>query len=285
MPRAVLRLASVLTATLLVAFPASGHPFRDDAGTGADAGDTPATALALPGYGSYLGYVLPHDSDWYSVAETRSPLCVVADFEAAPVGTAVLSLDGATPRMASTGFAGSAGRLAIASPDVAGVQFGIGNTLPDFRTQGDYAFSLAAHPLGSFVGDGGSGMDASRARPVPVGTGCGGGSLDPLFGLGDEEDSYAFPGAAGEVVTLSFAQGPAMDTVLQLDLLSPQGIPVATLQSGDVTTVTLPTSGTYTMRAGTAGVLDLSSGGQAPVDYLYALIDGAPGSGCRPTCV
>lgn len=70
----MLRRALILGTALLLlapAVPASPTVFDNDAGSGQDAGDTNATALAI-GPGSYSGRLIfgPDNSDWYSFTAT-----------------------------------------------------------------------------------------------------------------------------------------------------------------------------------------------------------------------
>lgn len=257
--------------------------YWNDAGSGVDAGNDRASALALAAHGSYGGYRLPWDEDWFKVAEQGLPTCVVADVTSAVTGQATLELvsPGERRSVTETMPAGRSTRIAIAAPAASQTFFGIASAPPSYGDHGSYAFTTSARTTAGIRGDAGTNGDVggTAASAHPVSPGCTAGTLSPAAALGDKVDAYAFSGSAGDVVVLSFAAAPT-STPMRLELTD--GLTtLATLSPGQLVVVTLPASGTYTM---TTSAGDLTSVGET-LAYLVGLVVGPPGSPCRPQCI
>lgn len=282
MPLTSLRPLAVTLATLLAfatIVDASAVEYKNDAGSGRDAPETEATALALAGYGSYMGYLLPNDNDWYRVDKPGGPSCVESRIAGeATANASLVVVNGATRRVAYAPLSPSGAVLAFATPGVTSVRSGFTSPLNGYYPHGGYGFGLTA-TTGASAGDAGTGADApsSLAAAVPIVAGCIDGDIAPKGALmGDTRDAYLLPVKAGDVGVFSLATRGGAPVTLQI---TDGSTVLATLVSGEVTGVSFPTSGPYYM---TASSMSLTS--SETFDYLVGVILGPPDP-CRPHCI
>lgn len=285
-------LPAVAIALVALAGLSASLPPTGDAGTSGDAGDTPATALAI-GYGAYAGYQHnPKDADWYTFPPLSAVRCVEASASAAAAVDLNLAIDGFT---ASTTVPESGrvvwGYAAAGSHPLLGFTPTVNPAMHTPSRPGTYMFetrALSSTDLGS--GDGGSGGDAGskKASAIPLSRPCFAGSL--ALPSGDDSDVYSFAGVVGHRVTITFQR--LADGDAYLTLLSPTGAELAEIDD-DRATVTLPSTGTYylavTEAGDTSGVfaanLAFPSSSLIAVPYLAGYTDDAGGQGCRPMCL
>lgn len=261
----------------------------NDAGSGADAPDTRAEALAVP-LGSHEGNLSPRDVDWYSVAASASsPVCVSATHHAHSNQTVTFSTTSASgePKDTRTVVREDETRaMGFATTSLERVHYGIEPSDND-PNQGDparpggYGFSLATQgPSSLSSGDALTGGDAGATTDgaLPLDAGCTGGTLRALTGLGDDRDVYAFTADAGDLVWYSL--GAATGAAIELELLDAAGDPVGlAIGAGDAAGYYVPDGGSFYLATSTTSLDDLS--------YLIGITIGPdpPGSGCRPYCL
>lgn len=294
MPRTSRPLAAILVA--LVIAPVAGAHWQNDAGSGDDAPNSPAHALALA-YGSYTGY-LGNSQDWYAFPASAEPVCLVATSGGYADSLAELRVDTGTTTLALEGD-GNAADGALAVPASVATRFGLMPQLNDEEEEpsrpGTYFFSVNGYTRADLgEGDAGTGGDVgnSAAEAATLTRPCATGTFQP--GL-DPRDVYAVDAEAGDTVRLSFVQVTPEGTAY-LWLVDPDGTLVGNVANGAAQRFTLDQTGRYTaVVAGsdpdsvvpvalgmgtTGGVLD-------PITYLLALDEDPrpPGSGCRPACL
>ncbi|HWH08203.1 MAG TPA: hypothetical protein VNX21_03320 [Candidatus Thermoplasmatota archaeon] len=256
---------------------------QNDAGMGGDAGGSRLTATPLPAYGTYAGELRAQDDDWYTTVRAPGPACVQMDVTGDTYSDAALAIatGGTSYGVRAPIIEGTTTRLALAGSSIRQTWEGFVRTANpagnDAARPRYYSFALSE--ASSFQGDGGASGDAgaspATARALPGA--CSGGSLQPLSGLGDTTDLYAFTlGTSRQVVYSLGASAP-----VTLELLDANGATAAPAIGPDqVATASLP-AGTYYMRMST------SVSGVEVVTYLTGLLgpDPPPGSPCRPYCM
>lgn len=249
---------------------------QNDAGSGADAGNTPDASLRLRDPGAWTGTLPANDpADWYSwkFSSVTRPWCV----EAGATSDALLqgtfsAISAAGTREASflaspvrTGFVGLAGL------DIKGAYLGIEDYIDAGSTA--YGFSFKA-TSGSTGGDGGTGADApstpSGAPRVP--SGCFGGTLSPS--RGDAADVYRFDASAGDSIVFTIA---SVGDGAKLSLLSASGAVLASIDPSMVGTFSIDSPGTYSLSTS-------SSSDSAYAIGLCGPICGPPEQPCEPMC-
>lgn len=255
---------------------------QNDGGMAGDAGGSRATATLIPGPGSYAGELRSQDDDWFTSVRAPSAACVQVDASGDTYANATLAVRTGAASYGVTAplINGSVTRLAVAGSAVARTWEGFVRTPNpagyDAARPRYYAFSLSES--GTPVGDGGvmgdAGATLQSARPLPGG--CSGGRLQPLGGLGDVLDTYAFTlTQAGDVVYSVGANAP-----IRVDLVDGSGRPVAPSVGVDqVQLVQLPAGTFYLQMSAAAADPDA-------ISYVVALMgpDPPPGSPCRPHC-
>lgn len=266
--------ALVLVASL---FPlASGLPaagLLGDAGSGADAGDSPTGAMALS-YGSFEANQTFGDRDWFAFPPASTPACLSASAIAAhPMRVDVVVASAAVGSILDeTGLFETV--LAVRP---ASIHLGVvPDDAPwDALSVGPYAFSLDVAPpvlVGDRQHDDAGGTRAT-AEDLP------GACFSGVFQAdGPDVDVYAFQASAGERLTYSLATSSSAEA--SVSIRNASGIAVgAAVPSGGAGTIAVPETGTFYVRVESAR-LDES----AP--YAAALAVGPdPGSGCRPMCL
>lgn len=290
MARRALALAAFLIAASIHA--AADHKASDDANLGVDAGNTKDAASRLSGYGSYTGYLTPRDWDWYRVdSAAATPRCVQATASGENNDTMRLTLDSPSrTRSLTTRFpGGGSGTLAIAAPDLTTTFFDI-TASPNSANSGDparpghYGFTLASTGIPApNAGDALTGSDAgnSLGEATPAPGPCFGGRISPLATLGDARDVYSVQAKAGEAITYSFATRADAPAPLVLALVDASGTSIGpTIYTGEIASVTVPTTGTYYLSASRANI------GAEEIGYIIGIVIGPPdpGNPCRPTC-
>lgn len=283
------RILAFATVLIMISSTAwASHRAGDDAGTYADAGNTQATATVLPAWGSYSGYLASKDpTDWYRVDEASSaPRCVTATMK--PENNATMQLIVATGSTTYSNLvvvpANTTGAVAFAVPALAQTWFNT-SAAPNKPGSGDpsrpghYDFTLSSQvaPPARVLGmtDDDAGNTLGSATPLPGN--CFAGRSDPLTGLGDAADVYAFTLTAGQDMVYTFAQNGAAP--LELRLLDSTGTPVgSSIATGGIGTYRASSSGTYYL-----SVVRTESSAEA-ASYLIGVIGPDPGSPCRPNC-
>lgn len=270
-----------LLAALLLVAPVILATSANDAGTGADAGNTPATALALPGTGTFHGRVdTASDDDWYSLSNpTTDPVCV-STTAGSNAHKDVRLRDGPsgleTVRRVDPDHNLS---LGLARHDMPTTFLGFDD---DNGAAGKYVFTMARLlPSAVDGGDGGTTQDAGSSvnTSIPVPGPCFGGTLQASGGILDKRDTYRFDGEAGEPITLSLAI--TTNAPVTLALTSPSGETILTLATGAVEEVNLTETGVWSLGLS----IPLSSTDVVSTTYLVGLTDGPNPNPCRPTCL
>ncbi len=279
----------VTLALILLTVGMSTATVHGDAGTGEDAGDSPAQATLLPQQGSYDGMLVPPgDADWYELIATGDqPRCYQAMVGGGAVAEVTLSLDtdlaDATARPVGPGLVLD---LGLAAPSSDHVLLGLdpqGLQVPtgDPSSGGPYRFDLQVLGLDEVgAGDAGTGSDAGASvdSAANVTSPCFGGHVGAV---GDHLDVYTFTIGDGEHLTASLAQGDD-PRVVRAALISPSGDNVTQLEPGQIEEITTDEAGTWSLTVWTvtADEADLS------VTYLAGLtINGPEPPPCRPGCV
>lgn len=264
-------IALLLTLPLAQALTASsGDP---DAGTGHDAGDTPWTALALPGYGAYTAVAPAGDRDWFYAVGSGAQGCVRGSLVAEEAHTFTFATAwGSGYRVfredTPGGAPGAPARfdLVIASPSVRGTLAGVQPKDPSSSLDDGYSITVTT-------------QTPSDTSGVRHGVGVMLTPRDTCYSgtLADSQDSVVrlLSASAGDVLDASLA---GADT--RLIVADPVGHVVAELASGDVRSIELPATGTYSMTT--------ASSASSPRDFLvgWTLVgDPNPTQPCRPTCL
>lgn len=280
-----------------------GPLLQNDAASGQDAGDSPETALLLPGARRvWSGNLTPPgtDSDWYRL-EASSAFCALAEATSSATGNLVLAADPSRAvSVAETAEAQRSTRLALAAPAGRAPFLGLepamlaafasgGSTHP---SPGRYAFSLEAssHAELDPEQDGESpeaGATPATAAPLP--SGCTAGRL--RAGAGDFEDRFFFDASGPARVSLSFAV--AAGDAATLRVLTPSGATHATLASGDALTVWADEPGRWTVvvepePAATSAALGLGLALTTELtdsSYLLGVVGPPDPEPCRPSCL
>lgn len=273
--------------TLSVATTGSLFPFSD-AGTGADAGDTPENATVLPEAGNYSGILWPPgDADWYELSPppTRSA-CFAAKIGGEATATGILTrnveLNPAVDRPVEPTKVLD---LGLSSPGASPVLLGlVPNETPAGPVSvGTYEFELTVVTAdqpgpGPGPGDAGTDRDAGGDAPsgIPTEGPCLSGTLDSDT---DPRDVYLFSAKEDDRVALSLAQ--AAIAPARLTLVSPAEGEIAEIRDGEFTDVQLNATGQYQVVAELVG-----RPAMLEVDYLVGLtINGPEPPPCRPTCL
>lgn len=291
----VLALAAALAASVVGVHGAA--PFRDDAGSGGDAGDTPQEALPLQEAGAYQGNLsTPADADWYRLDRSQTATCMEATIDGRSVANATLAAErpGATlpldeaPSAEATHNPTESLTLGLASPDVQRVLLGL---TPQYTLThpaapdagfGGYGFDLQVTTIADVAGDRrgppGDVPAADAAGDLPrVSSSCVAGTLDADGGSGGDVDAYKLQADAGDRLVLSLATDAAPSESTTLDLVTPSGKTALTLENGDVVGTRLEETGNYT--------LSVEDGLDQKVEYGFGITtddDGPPS--CRPSC-
>lgn len=282
---------------------------QNDAGSGGDAGDSPAGAVLVSNARRvHTANLTPPgvDADWYR-QEAHEAFCSVAQMSASSAGSFTLAGDAAQQLRASRMVEPRRNtELALASPPGGTPYLGFepgslfafsesgGDRSPD---PGRYSFGFQTYRLADLdpEGDG----ESPEAGPAPgasraIGSGCHAGRV---AGVSDAEDWHHLDVSGSRQLTVSFALARASEA--SLEVRSPTGEVRAVLASGEAAdlwaeegrwhlvvrapaaTVAAPAALALARAAPLAGAADESA-----TDYLIGLTDG-PGSSnaCRPSCL
>lgn len=270
---------TVIVALLLAGLTTSasaGSSWKNDAGSGTDAGDTRALATGVSFGTSYVGTFTPADTDWYAASASASgPACVVATAETTTtafftLGTESSSGSSAAPMRVTPDARGVAG-VAAMTPLTATLR--VRDDPSTGYGYGYYGFRLDRVGIPA-AGDAGAMGDAgdSIGSATRASSGCIGGRLSPLdFDL---RDVYAVEVLAGDAVTYSLASAGDVRLVL-VDALGNAIGP--TLEPGQIATVPVDSSGTYYMSTSSTSMSDDG--------YVSGLTLGPEPTSCRPYCL
>lgn len=281
-----MRLRALLLIAVLLGGLASAAPSQNDAGSGGDAGNTRAQALALSAYGAYTGELKNSDdtSDWYTITDAPSgPACIEMRESSEKIrGTRLTIVEGAMEKTV-TAEHGDNGMsvLAIAASEVnasyLNINSGYGSGVN--ARSGPYSFSLNAYRTVS-TPDAGTGIDAgnNRANAIPIAAGCHGGRLGYGQIALDTIDYYRIDLQAGDRIVAS----------LGADLGAPLMMLIEDTQGNALTTTVGPDGMlAYTSATNQPVYLKTSSSSLSPAQfpYLVGIVVGPPGEpGCNPTC-
>lgn len=259
-----------------------------DAGTGADAGGSPAEALPV-GYGSFGGYIASRsDADWFSAPGASGLACVegaVTPLENPLLATVGLAQGNATRARSFPVGVGATQAFGVAGSGSSAALLGLrawdgneGEGVPS--RPGPYAFAWRQVGVApAEEQDAWSGRDApsSPAGAPEVGSGCVPGRLDPLSALGgDDADAYRLFARAGERITFSLA-APA-DAPVALTLVDEAGEALTpAIGANGMSTYAVPSDGSYSLLATRSALLDVKN-----IEYLIGVVVGPPG--CKPNC-
>ncbi|MHB8585448.1 MAG: hypothetical protein ACYDDF_06380 [Thermoplasmatota archaeon] len=271
---AVALLYATTARAVTLSLPAPALP-ANDVGSGADAGNTPASAYTLPGPGTYWGNLTPGDSDWYTLANAE-PSCVAVSAAGAAIANVTLQGGSGGTRWSSqpmhstlTPWQGVHLTLAtLVSPYLGFVP----DTLTAAGGQnasisgGQYQFTIQSIPLSDAIFFS-AGANQSNATPVPGP--CFGGILNH----GHADAWYAFNATAPGTIDLSVIDDGTHPVAVSV--LSSADATIATLAPDSAMTVTLPSAGVYFLHASTTST-----------DVSPFLIGSGPppGPACRPAC-
>lgn len=278
---------AVLVVLLTISVSAAGTPLPSlgDAGTGSDAGDSPANATPLDGPGTYDGILTPPgDADWYMLERsTKEPVCYSALLKGAVHADVVLSLTQAlTPSVERLILPAHELGLGITAPSTSSVYLGLqareeGAT--DTNSVGPYRFELATLTIDqSSTSDGDTDGDAgsNKGTAIAIEGPCISGSLS---GDTDETDTYAFEAEEGDHVALSLAQ-PSMAPA-RLALVSPSGEELAAVSNGGFADVEINETGEWLVKA----ELTDEATATTDADYMIGLtVNGPEPRPCKPSC-
>lgn len=260
-----LRILAIVVVLLFVSHGTGADaPFSNDAGSGRDAGDSPATAVMLSSFSGPWAGVLSHsDVDTFGFPSLAGPACVKAVVGGEKQGIAELSLGSSS---AALPFAASTVQLSVASSGAGTPWLEVLNPLASAGPS-SYQFTAARY-FPSTNGDAATGTDAGTgAAALPVTEGCIGGTVGGI----DQADEFVLDVPADRVVVLSIA---STSPGLAVDVLAPTGQLLATVASGEILDFGTLEAGRY--------VLSASSSSLSADGYVVGLIFGPPG--CKPNC-
>ena len=277
----------------------ASHLRPNDAGTGADAGNSEAQATLLPGFGTFSGALdPPTDADWYRILTTDAKnrvLCTEATAHGEILGLmtlkAISSTGTKTVRSVLADSRPARGAVALNTDQsvVIGIEpFGPSTSYMG-AAFGHYSFNTRAITLLDLSsGDGGTNRDAgaTTATAIPVQPGCVGGRINMAVpGRGrDVEDRYTFESVAGHAIALSLVNEPLAlaRSQIEMRLIAPDGRPVVTVSPSELKVVDLQLSGTWTLQVVPTGDPPVN---QTPAAYVIGLMDEGPDTQpCRPAC-
>lgn len=254
----------------------------NDGGLGVDAGNTVSSALLLASLGSLHGNLSAvDDRDWFytNPADSSAPTCTSAlltsQYPTQMRLAAVQTTDAREVVAAAPG--GRTGVAAVGNTGTFVEAWGPALEMPPLRSYHVASAAAALSTTQSNDNDAGLGVDVTPASPG-VAKACMLGALKA--NVGDTADAYTFSGTAGKKVMLSASTFADKADKLTVTLADPSGSTVATLVSGDLIQVTLPSTGMYTMSASTS-----YNGG---VPYALGLCEPEctpPANPCRPSCM
>lgn len=282
---------------------ATAPPVGNDAGSGKDAGDTPASALVIGATPRPLdGNLNPPgvDLDWFvhGAIPIEEAFCI--DGSVRSNVPSALALTWSSDRRTSVSRhleRGQMTHLVLAAPastrpflglEPASTMFATSGTTSGPTAPGHYTFDLSRR-LASELDpeadgespDGGPTRELSVALPGD----CFAGRLDGV----DAADHFHVDVTASARILVSLADAGGAPS--RVDVLSPTGAVVASLVSGEATTVYADAAGrwTFAVTAASGPALAPAFASAATVgtsDYLLSVMDD-PGSTnpCRPTCV
>lgn len=282
----LLRLRALLLTTLMILGVANAHHAQNDAGSGGDAGDTHATALALSAYGSYTGELhASHDTlDWYTMADPQSgPACVeLAESSDKPRGITLIVRDEGVERSAAAVHGDNgASKLAFAASDIDQSWFSV-DPAPTSGTSarsGPYSFTLTAY-RGVTTADAGTGLDAGaeRAKAIALASGCHGGRLGYGQIALDTVDYYRIDMNAGDRLLATLGANASAPLGMLLEDAN-----------GNALTTTVGPDGLLSYQSASAAPVYLRMSSMslstAEFPYLVGLVVGPPGERpCSPYC-
>lgn len=249
---------------------------QNDAGTGADAGNTRAMATPVSIGASYLNNKLRVDDvDWYA-ADVPAPGLACIRARGTAGGPTYFALGVESPGVTrSAPFYVDAGRestggVAGLTPMTATLR--VAQARADGATK--YNFSLERVSIPQPGGDAGSYSDAGEtpSTAIPVSPGCLGGNLEGL----DIKDTYALAVGEGEAVTYTLASA---SNTLRLTLVDAVGNALGpSIAPGEIASVSFAAPSTvYLTSAQTSSV--------SSTNYAVGSIVGPDPAGCRPMCM
>jgi hypothetical protein len=272
------RAFAVLVTILVLGFAfADAIGAQDDAGSGTDAGNAPESALKVTPFAPYEGNLTETDAtDWYAwKAGSKDPYCAQLNATSTSVASArlvVVDADSITREAVQTLLPTRTTVIGIATPDGSGGLLNVTDAGLAPLSAVDYHFQTSRLKAAQITSDAGSGTDApaTAVGALAVTDACFGGRLD---GASDTVDTFLVAGDAGDPVVLSLSDtsGHAVGR-----LSSPTGDVLATIASGGITQVTLPSTGSYALT-----ISNVAAG-----TYLVGVCDPCepPESPCRPMC-
>lgn len=277
---------------------------QNDAGSGQDAGDTPAQALLIPsGTRTFAGNLSPagQDADWYRHS-TSSAFCALADATLSTAGQLTIAADVHRAYSASRSVQPQTPlTLALAAPagltPYLGIEPGPSMTKEGGGSSpGRYSFKFQSFSMSDLDPDANGEVPeagATSATAVALPGACSAGRLSST----DTTDRFYYDITEPREIWLSLAVASG-DGNIQLTFVSPSGAAATTIpsgQSGEVyasetgrwnVVITRSSTSTPASSAATLPILgalssssDLSTTG---TDYILALSEGP--DPCRPSC-
>lgn len=269
----------------------------NDAGSGTDAGDSPLAAFVIEGGSKfYRGNLTPptDDRDWYRLAGAPQGPAFCAEgrvTSSIPVQAALAFRSDRSSEVSQTITANTEAYLAVAHLDSEGIWLGVEPASLMLQTGTSkpgpehYRFELRMPNVPDVD------PDASSTGATVLDGPCFRGNLP----AGDASDTYLLQTTSATRATFSLARDGSVAPVLEI--FSPSGLPVATIRSGDIATVTLDESGwwrlvvrpdagsatAFASAAATPPVPALRTAETSDDDYIVGVtVDGD--HWCRPSC-
>ena len=245
-------------------------PVLGDAGMPADAGDDRASATPLE-TGAYEGNLTPGDADWYALAGLKAPGCL--DVTAMTKHAMRFTIAHGDSEITAAPHEGLFGSTLAVGPGA--VHFAaLSDDEPwSLASVGPYSFGLALSAAWASGDQRGLDAPSSIALAGPVPDEC----FRAVFRHdGPDADAWTFQARELDVITYSFAVGPAATGVLEI--VAPDGATLAAASTGDIGQLVVPATGSYAVRA-----TSLTSTDNA--EYVIGLALGPDPSGCRPYCL
>lgn len=267
--------ATILVALMVTSATAGSND--NDAGSGADAGGSRASATSVAMGSLHEAYLAKNDIDWFA-----------ADVGGAGAGCVLLTGVSNVPAYFALAAETPAGTTTAPLRAQNGVPFsaGVAGLMPltgtlrvrgvDANKQGEYEFRLDSVGVPSGTGDGPLGADAgaSPEEAMPAAPGCIGGHLTMVPAL-DVRDLYRIDVGPDQVVTYSLVSDV-------------EGITLTLVNAADIVVGPIVDPGEYAAVAVPTGAYFLSAqrtNSFGDVGYVAGAIVGPDPTGCRPYCL